>query len=120
MGRVHLARSRPEDALHEMERENGAWQRRFGLALAYYAMGKKEEADAALSELIAKDHEGGAFQIAHVYAFRGEADKAFEWLERAYAQHDPGLAEMKGEPLLKNLEGDPRYKAFLKKMRLPS
>jgi hypothetical protein len=43
-----------------------------------------------------------------------------EWLERAYAQRDPGLAEMKGDPFLKNLEGDPRYKAFLKKLRLPS
>jgi len=55
-----------------------------------------------------------------VYAFRGEADRAFEWLERAYAQRDSGLAEMKGDPLLKSLERDPRYAAFLKKMRLPA
>ena len=46
-------------------------------------------------------------------------DKAFAWLERAYAQRDGGLIEMKGDPLLKNLEADPRYAAFLKKMRLP-
>jgi hypothetical protein len=52
--------------------------------------------------------------------FRGEADRAFEWLERAYAQRDGGLTEMKGNPLLKNLERDPRYAAFLKKMRLPT
>ena len=72
-----------------------------------------------MADLIEKDKEVGAFQIAEVYAFRGEADKAFEWLERAYAQRDGGLPEMKGDPLLKNLEADPRYKAFLKKMRLP-
>jgi len=55
-----------------------------------------------------------------VYAFRGENDHAFEWLERAYAQHDSGLAEIKADPLLKNLQRDPRYAAFLKKMRLPA
>jgi hypothetical protein len=48
------------------------------------------------------------------------ADRAFEWLERAYAQRDGGLAQLKGDPLLKSLERDPRYAAFLKKMRLPA
>ena len=47
------------------------------------------------------------------------ADHAFAWLDRAYAQRDPGLASLKGDPLLKNLEKDPRYAALLKKMRLP-
>jgi len=53
-------------------------------------------------------------------ATRGESDKAFEWLERAYAQRDGGLASLKGDPLLKSIEHDPRYAAFLKKMRLPA
>ena len=61
-----------------------------------------------------------AFQIAEMHAFRGESDRAFEWLERAYAQRDSGLSEMKGNPKLKNLERDPCYAAFLKKMRLPA
>ena len=55
-----------------------------------------------------------------MYAFRGEPDRAFEWLERAYRQRDAGLMEIKADPLLKNLERDPRYGAFLKKMRLPA
>jgi hypothetical protein len=59
-------------------------------------------------------------EMERVYAFRGEADRAFEWLERAYAQRDGGFTQMKGDPLLKNLERDPRYAAFLKKMRLPA
>jgi hypothetical protein len=46
-------------------------------------------------------------------------DQAFKWLDRAYAQRDAGLSEMKGDPLLKTLEADPRYAAFLQKMRLP-
>jgi len=82
--------------------------------------GRKKESDAALAELIAKYRAGAAFQIAEVYAFRGKADRAFEWLERAYAQRDSGLTAIKGDPLLKNLEHDPRYAAFLKKMRLPA
>jgi hypothetical protein len=60
-----------------------------------------------------------AFQIAEIYADRGETDKAFEWLERAYKQRDGGLAQIKGDPLLRNIESDPRYRAFLQKMKLP-
>jgi tetratricopeptide (TPR) repeat protein len=90
-----------------------------GLALAYYALGKKKEADAALAEYIEKYQDGFAFQIAEIYGYRGETDKAFEWLERAYRQRDGGLAQMKGDPLLCSLEHDPRYVAFLKKMKLP-
>jgi serine/threonine protein kinase/Tfp pilus assembly protein PilF len=120
LGQVYLAQSRPQEALAEMQQEPEAlWWRLQGLALAYHALGRKKEADAALAELIAKFHAEAAYQIAEVYAFRGEADRAFEWLERAYAQRDGGLSEMKGDPLLKNLERDPRYAAFLKKMKLP-
>lgn len=60
-----------------------AW-RGFGLALAYHAAGKKKEADAALAEYIERFQNEWAFQIAEIYAYRGETDKAFEWLERAY------------------------------------
>lgn len=42
------------------------------------------ESDPALSELIAKYHEGGAYQIADVYAFRNQSDETFDWLDRAY------------------------------------
>jgi tetratricopeptide (TPR) repeat protein len=119
LGRVYLAQAHPQEALAEMEREPEPTWRRQGLALAYHALGRKKEADAALAEYVAKFHDGWAYQIAEVYAFRGETDRAFEWLERAYAQRDGGLSEMKGDPLLKNLERDPRYGAFLKKMRLP-
>ena len=73
-----------------------------------------------LAERIAKNATDSAFQIAEVYAFRGEPDRAFEWLDRAYVQHDPGLPEqLVGDPLLRSLQHDPRYAAFLKRMRLP-
>ena len=60
-----------------------------------------------------------ASAIAQVYAFRGERDKALEWLNRAYAQHDEQLCITKGDPMLQALNSDPRYKAFLRKMNLP-
>jgi serine/threonine protein kinase/TolB-like protein len=117
---VYLAQAHPQEALAEAEREPDPFFRLGGQALAYHDLGRKKEADAALAEFVAKYHAEGAFQIAELYAVRGEADKAFEWLERSYAQRDPGLAQMKGDPPLKSLEGDPRYAAFLKKMRLPA
>src|SRR5260370_36755745 len=89
-----------------------------GQAVVYYALGRKKESDTALSELIAKYQTTAAFQIADVYAFRKEPDKAFEWLERAYVQHDGGVASTKWDPLLKNLRGDSRYIAFLEEFRL--
>jgi tetratricopeptide (TPR) repeat protein len=119
LGRLDLARSKPDKALEEIERVKWPALRGQGLALAYHALGRRKEADAALNAYIDQYKETWAFQVAEVYAFRGEKDEAFEWLERAYAQHDPGLAQMKGDPLLKSLESDPRYAAFLRKMRLP-
>jgi len=119
LGYFDLAQGHPQEALSEMKLEpEPAWGLQ-GQALAYYALGQKQAADTALEEYIVKFHSEGAYQIAEIYAFRGEADRAFEWLDRAYSQRDTGLAEVKVDPLLRNLKSDPRYAAFLKKMRLP-
>jgi TolB-like protein len=118
LSRVYLASSRFQEALAEAERDTIPAFRLQGLALAYQALGQKQESDRALAELIVNYQADGAFQIAEVYAFRGEADLAFKWLNRSYEQRDAGLPEMKGDPLLANLGRDPRYAAFLKKMRL--
>ena len=75
--------------------------------------------DVELAEYIEKFQNTGAFQIAEIYAYRGEADKAFAWLDLAYKQRGGGLSQMKGDPLLRSLESDPRYPAFLEKMKLP-
>jgi eukaryotic-like serine/threonine-protein kinase len=119
LGRIYLVQSKIEEALAEMQQEPEPAWRGFGLALAYHAAGKKLEADAALADYIKKFQNNWAYQIARIYAYRGDSDKAFEWLERAYKQRDGGLAEIKGEPLLHSLEDDPRYRAFLQKMKLP-
>ncbi len=120
LGLVYLARSQPQQALAEFGKIPAGSERSVGEALAYSALGRKTEADAALQKLINDYHEQAAYQIAEVYAFRGDADHSFQWLEFARAHRDAGLASVKGDPLLKNLYKDPRYAAFVKKMGLPA
>jgi TolB-like protein/lipoprotein NlpI len=119
LGQVYLSQSKPKEALAEMHKEPEPFRHLYGLALAYCATGMQKEADAALAEVIDKNQDDAAFQIAEIYAYRRETDKAFKWLERAYKQRDGGLAEMKGDPLLRSIEGDSRYAEFMKKMKLP-
>jgi len=89
------------------------------LAAIYHAQHRSADSDAFLAKAIATNGDSWASAIAMVYAWRGEADKAMQWLERAYTQHDEQLYMIKGEPQLRNLEKDARYKDFLRRMHLP-
>jgi hypothetical protein len=86
--------------------------------MVYFATGRRAESDTQLAEVIRQNATDWPQGIASVYAFRGEKDHAFEWLDRAYEVHDH-LYIIKGDPLMKNLRGDPRFKAFLRKLNLP-
>ena len=114
---AYLAQSRPQEVRREVQSEKNVAWRLVGLPLVYYAAGQKREANAALADLIAMLPKDAAYQIAEAYAFRGEADSAFQSLDRAFSQRDGGLTEIKGDPLMKSLEHDPRYLEFLKTMR---
>jgi TolB-like protein/Flp pilus assembly protein TadD len=118
LGNVLLARSQPVAALVEYSKESVDAVRIGGSAMAYFAMGRKSESDAALAQMVAgmTDH---PFAIAEVYSFRGETDEAFTWLDRARARKDPGLASLVHNPAFKKLEDDPRYQQFLPKIELP-
>ncbi|MEP6938160.1 MAG: hypothetical protein ABI846_00225 [Rudaea sp.] len=107
-----------ETALREARLEPSESYRRFVLALAYQARGDHAAADAALAELIARDRDIATFQIATVYAFRGENDLAFEWLQRAYDNHDTGILSILVDPLLQRVRSDPRYAAMLARLGL--
>ena len=119
IARTLLLQGKTEAALRETEQEADEGWRLVGLPLVFHALGRHRESDGALAALKSKYAEDSAYQIAEVHAFRGEADLAFEWLERAYAQRDNGLTSIKSDRLLRGLAGDPRYKAFLKKLKLP-
>jgi TolB-like protein/Tfp pilus assembly protein PilF len=119
IGRALLLQGKTDAALLEMQQEAHDIWRLAGLPLVFHALGRRGESDTALAALKGKHADVAAYQIAEVHAFRGEADLAFEWLERAYAQRDGGVVEIKGDRLMRGLVRDPRYNAFLKKMKLP-
>ena len=109
-----------EAALREAQLEPDPRFRRFELAVAHYVRGDREAADAALADLIANAREGFAYQIAEVYALRGEKDKAFEWLQTAFDDRDAGMLGLLVDPLLRGLRDDARYKNLLAKVGLPT
>src|SRR6516164_6549291 len=119
LARVYLAQGRLQQALEEIQQEPEPVWRLFGQVLVYHALDKKDDADAALSEFVAKYSDDSAYQVASAYAFRGQTEKAFEWLHKAYTRRDPGLSDIKIDPLLLSIRSDARYSAFLKTMRLP-
>ena len=59
-----------------------------------------------------------AFQIAEVYAYRGNVDKAFEWLETAYSQRDPGIVYTAQDRILDPLHSDPRWRPTVARLGL--
>jgi TolB-like protein/DNA-binding winged helix-turn-helix (wHTH) protein/Flp pilus assembly protein TadD len=118
LGVILLARSQPQAALTAFLKEPLEAARINGSAMAYFALGRKAESDAALAQML-KGYAGIPFGIATIYAFRGESDEAFKWLDRAYEQKDQFLYRIKFAPEFDKLHDDPRYKAFLKKMKLP-
>jgi TolB-like protein/DNA-binding winged helix-turn-helix (wHTH) protein len=118
LGQILLAEGKREAALEEMPQEAPESGRDTGLAIIYHAIGRKGDSDAALARLTTDRASDAAYEIAEAHAFRGEIDEAFAWLNRAYQQKDVELFTIKGDPLLKTLEPDPRYKAFMRKMNL--
>jgi TolB-like protein len=117
---VAVQRHDGETALREAQLEPDADFRRFELTLAYYLRGDRKAADAMLADLIANSRDRLAYQIAEVYAVRGEKDKAFEWLQIAFDNRDAGTLSLLVDPLLRGLHDDPRYKNLLAKLGLPA
>lgn len=109
-----------EAALREAQMEPDPGFRRFELAVAHHVRGDREAADAALKDLIANGRRGLAYQIAEVYALRGDKDKAFEWLQIAFDDRDAGMLGLLVDPVLRGLRDDPRYKNLLAKVGLPT
>src|SRR4030095_5074165 len=94
--------------------------RAIGQSIVKFAQGRRSDADASLKAVI--EQHGGfmAFQIAEIYAFRGEPDLTFEWLERAYQQRASGLTQILSSPHLARFKTDPRHAAMVRKLGLPS
>ncbi len=119
LSNLHVLQGRVEEALQEAERIGHPAWRSYSMTLAYFALGRNDEGQAELERFIAEYQDQVAFQIAEIYAYRGDRSPAFEWLERAYTARDPGVAGLKSSPFLASLHEDPRWSEFLRKMKLP-
>jgi tetratricopeptide (TPR) repeat protein len=117
LGRILLARGRIPAAVTEFEAEQSNW-REFGLPVGYHAQGRAAEANSALKDLL-QNSAGAEFQVAETFAFFGDADKAFMWLDKAVEKRDPGVQWLRGNPMMKALVADPRYAALLHRLKLP-
>jgi len=118
LGLVLLAQGDAPAALVAIKQETDDFRRLYGTAIVQHALGNTEASDEALQELIEEWRAVGAYQVALVYAFRGEIDYAFDWLEQAYENRDGGLTHLLLDPLLVNLHGDPRWLPLLYKVGL--
>jgi TolB-like protein/DNA-binding winged helix-turn-helix (wHTH) protein/Flp pilus assembly protein TadD len=119
LGCLQLFDGKARDALETFQSNSFAIFRDTGVAMAQHTLGDAESSQQALDRVIATAAGDAAYQIAEVYAWRGEKDKAFEWLERAYRQQDGGLTAIKIDLVLESLRSDSRYVAMLRKLNLP-
>ncbi len=115
-----LAQGDAQAALEVFEQLDVGPRRLTGIAIAQHALGNAEASDAALQELIEWDGaQTWALRVAQVYAFRGEVDSAFDWLDQAFDNRENYLPGNLFDPLFDNLRDDPRWPAFLDKMGFP-
>jgi TolB-like protein/Tfp pilus assembly protein PilF len=118
LAQLDMLEGRLEDARREYQQHGGESLRRMGEAMIEHALGHEHESQQALKDLTAKHAKDMAYQVGDVYAWLGDNDKAFEWLDRAYQQRDSGLNGVQYDPLLAHLHEDPRYQALLRKLQL--
>jgi TolB-like protein/tetratricopeptide (TPR) repeat protein len=118
LAKALLFKGEKQAALQEIRMESNEAPQWIGLAAISYALGRKADSDAALERLM-RNYPDRAIGVAQIYAARGESDAAFIALERAFTHKEYRLWGVKGEPYFNTLKGDPRYKAFLKKLNLP-
>jgi TolB-like protein/Tfp pilus assembly protein PilF len=116
LGMVLLQKGDAPAALAEIEQEKNETWRMLALPMAYCALGRAADAEAARDALIAKYEKDWSYNIAYVFAFCGQSDKAFEWLDKAVAYQDAGLSEIVSQTLFDKIHSDPRWLAFLRKL----
>jgi len=115
---TRLLQGRADEALTLARAESHEVFRNVALAMIHHQIGNPAESDAALKALVDGFGWTAAYQVAEVFAQRGDFEKAFEWLERAYVQRDPGVTYSAHDQFLRPLRGDPRWQAFLQRMKL--
>ena len=115
---IYLEQGRAQEALEQALQEPALFARLTGLAIVHHELGNRDKAVAAQQQLLEAYGDLASYQQAQIFAHRGELDTAIEWLERAYAGHDPGMENLKPSRAFFPLHGHPRYEELLRKMNL--
>jgi TolB-like protein/predicted Zn-dependent protease len=115
---VLMDEGRIDEAFKQSEFEPDEFWRLWAQTILFSAAKKKDEADKTLILIREKFEEGNAYQIAEVYAARGEIDEAYDWLDRAFKQRDPGVTHARVNPRFKPLREDTRWADLLLKIGL--
>ena len=118
LGKVYLFKGDATQALREIEKNPPNIYRELGLVMAYSTLGREAEAQVILQKMVMERGEQNPAWIAEAFAWRGENDLAFEWLEKAYVQKDIGLAYILNSRVLEALSDDPRWVELLRKLDL--
>ncbi|HST28377.1 MAG TPA: winged helix-turn-helix domain-containing protein [Rudaea sp.] len=118
LGLADLLQGRTETAIPHFD-DSAHVLRLTGLALARHTLGDAAASERELQLLIQRYGHILPYQAAEVYAWRGEKDQAFAWLDRAYALHDASFMYLEFDPLLANLRSDRRFASLLTKLNLP-
>jgi len=115
---LDIVQNRPTQAMTNARLETEGFWRDYAIALVHQTQDDRVAADAALKDFIARNSNGGAFQVAVLYAARKEPDKMFEWLDTAFATHDSGLSQMAVTPFFLPYANDSRFVALCQKLNV--
>jgi TolB-like protein/Flp pilus assembly protein TadD len=117
---ILLQQDKPQEAWRELDLEVDPQQQEFGRILALPALDRETEANQRLDQFIEQNQSWASFLIASIYAWHGNNDTAFTWLEKAYEQHSGLLSGILLDPTMSGLHGDPRWSDLLGRMGLPN
>jgi len=126
LGQTYTQKGMHEQAIAEIEKAVALSNRRTlslrALGHAYALAGKPEAARQILAELkqLAAQKYVSAYDIALVHAGLGEKDQAFEWLEKAFDEHNGWLVFLNVEPRFDGLRAEAAFLALRRKMGLHS
>jgi tetratricopeptide (TPR) repeat protein len=120
LGLASYALGNLEHARASCETKRDHWFSQQCLAVVYDKLGRHADAEAELGKLKATLGDTSAYQYATIYAQRGDRAKALDWLETAWRLRDPGLENLKTDPLLDPLRQEPRFQTVMRELKFPS
>lgn len=118
MAEILIKLNKPEEALEELEKETSSYWKLYREIMIKFALGNKSESDLLLKKI--ENEYGEAYSnLAEIYAYRKDRDRAFKYLELSFENKDAALREALNYPAFKILYGDARWNALIKKFNLP-